>query len=49
MGLRRDQLAQRVNVRPDVIAAIETGKGTHPAEALILRLERALSATLPRR
>jgi ribosome-binding protein aMBF1 (putative translation factor) len=47
--LRRDQLARLANVKPDVIANIETSSGTQPPEALLRKLEQILSVKLPRK
>jgi len=48
-GWKREQLARAVHERVDVIAGLETGEALKPTEALMVRLEKALRVSLPRR
>lgn len=46
-GLTQKQLAQQLNMQPQVINEYESGKGV-PNNAIIAKIEKALGAKLPR-
>ena len=46
-GLTQKQLAQQLNMQPQVINEYESGKAI-PNNAVIAKIERALGAKLPR-